>query len=164
MDNLLHSLKEKQKECILLKSKISTLERENTQLNELLSSNYISKKELIALKNFTYNSREKEFNHSQVNQSKMYFCDIHCLVIGRDKRWLEKIKKEFKHFKTLTLEEWNDGIIFNDYDYVFISSNYLGSPLYKNFIHNVTNSKTRLIYLKGSKSIDKTMVEMYRQR
>lgn len=156
---------------------ISKLEKEKEQLQlknaELLKELEKMKKEreileddsqeLIALREFAYNSVSDELNDESASNStpdyKMLLKDVKIAIFGGYPRWIQRLKEYIPHGIFISVDSINlDFSFLNSVDIVAINTSYLSHGLYYKLINYLKDLDIKIVYLDASnakRSIEK---------
>ena len=122
--------------------------------------------ELIALREFVYNSEHDEedaVQEDKLPEMKAYIADKNVVIIGGHVNWQNKLKEMFPDWKYVSLTSFKtvDGSMLENKDKVYFYTDYISHTSYYKFIAAVRERKIPFGYI-GSYNLDKVVRQIYK--
>ena len=159
-------LHEKEQENKYLRDQFRAVKRSAEETDGMLKKYEEDRDELIALREFVYNSEHDEedaVQEDKLPEMKVYIADKNVVIIGGHVNWQNKLKEMFPDWKYVSLTSFKtvDGSMLENKDKVYFYTDYISHTSYYKFIAAVRERKIPFGYI-GSYNLDKVVRQIYK--
>ncbi len=159
-------LHEKEQENKYLRDQFRAVKRSAEETDGMLKKYEEDRDELIALREFVYNSEHDEedaVQEDKLPEMKAYIADKNVVIIGGHVNWQNKLKEMFPDWKYVSLTSFKtvDGSMLENKDKVYFYTDYISHTSYYKFIAAVRERKIPFGYI-GSYNLDKVVRQIYK--
>lgn len=162
--DLRSKLHEKEQENKYLRDQYRAAKRSAEETDGMLRRYEEDRDELIALREYVYNSEHEEepVAEDRLPEMKAFIAEKNVVIIGGHVNWQNKLKDMFPNWKYVSLTAYKtvDGAMLENKDKVYFYTDYISHVSYYKFIAAVRERKIPFGYI-GSYNIDKVIKQIY---